>query len=174
LIGDAMTEDSVTASSPRSGRFIAPVWHTVLLVTIFLGITIAGTLFQRHAQSSLGALQQHPNVVPLYLSLIAVEWLLVYGVWAGIRSRGVRLVDLIGGRWHSAKDILIDIALASVVWILWLGIQAGVSRMVPSHAMSVSALLPQNPLEVVLWIATSLSRGILRRGGFPRILSKAV
>ena len=77
-------------------------------------------------------------------------------------------------RRHSAKDILIDIGLAIVVWILWLGIQAGVSRMVPSHAKYVSALLPQNPLEVVLWIATSLSRGILRRGGFPRILSKAV
>ena len=161
-----MTEDSVTASSPRSGGFIAPVWHTVLLVTIFLGITIAGALFQRHAQSSPGALQQHPNVVPLYLSLIAVEWLLVYGVWAGIRSRRVRLVDLIGGRWHSAKDILIDIALAIVVWILWLGIQAGVSRMVPSHAQSVSALLPQNPLEAVLWIATSLSAGFCEEVAF--------
>jgi hypothetical protein len=55
-----MTEDSVTASSPRGGSFVAPVWHTVLLVTIFLGITIAGALFQRHAQSSPGSLQQHP------------------------------------------------------------------------------------------------------------------
>jgi uncharacterized protein len=161
-----MTEDSVTASGPRSRGFIAPVWHTVLLVTIFLGITIAGALFQRHAQSSSGALQQHPNVVPLYLSLIAVEWLLVYGVWAGIHSRGVRLADLIGGRWHSAKDILIDIALAIVVWVLWLGIQAGVSRMVPSHSKSVSALLPQNPLEVVLWIATSLSAGFCEEVAF--------
>ena len=161
-----MAEDSVTASGPRSRGLIAPVWHTVLLVTIFLGITIAGALFQRHAQSSTGALQRHPNVVPLYLSLIAVEWLLVYGVWAGIHSRGVRLVDLIGGRWHSAKDILIHIALAIVVWILWLGIQAGVSRMVPSHAKSVSALLPQNPLEVVLWIATSLSAGFCEEVAF--------
>ena len=161
-----MTEDSVTVSTLRSGSFVAPVWHTALLVTIFLGITIAGALFQRHAQSSSGALQQHPNVVPLYLSLIAVEWLLVYGVWAGIRSRGVRLADLIGGRWHSAKDILIDIALAIVVWILWLGIQAGVSRIVPSHAKSVSALLPQNPLEVVLWIATSLSAGFCEEVAF--------
>ncbi len=161
-----MAEDSVSASGHRSGRLIAPVWHTVLLVAIFLGLTIAGTLFQRHVQSSSGALQQHPNAVPLYLSLIAAEWFLLYGVWAGIRSRGVRLVDLIGGRWHSAKDILIDIALATVAWILWLGIQAGVSRMVPSHASSVSALLPQNPLEVVLWIATSLSAGFCEEVAF--------
>ena len=156
---------SISSPPPRQ-KLIAPIWHTVLLVSIFLGITIAGALFQRHAQSSSGAFQQHPNVVPLYLSLIAVEWLLVYGVWAGIRSRGVRLVDLIGGRWHSAKDVLIDIVLAIVVWILWLGIQAGASRMVPSHAKSVSKLLPQNRLEVVLWIATSLSAGFCEEVAF--------
>jgi len=161
-----MTEGSDPPFGPKRGDLVAPVWHTVLLVSIFLGITIAGALFQRHAQSSSGALQQHPNVVPLYLSLIAVEWLLVYGVWAGIRSRGVRLVDLIGGRWHSAKDILIDIVLAVVVWIFWLGVQAGVSRMIPSHAKSVSTLLPQNTLEVVLWIATSLSAGFCEEVAF--------
>jgi hypothetical protein len=82
-----------------------------------LGVTIAGALFQRHAQSTPGALQQHPNVVPLYVSVIAVEWFLVYGVWAGIKIRGVRLRDLIGGRWKSGRDVLIDIALAIVSWI---------------------------------------------------------
>ena len=138
----------------------------MLLVAIFLGVTIAGAVFQRHSQSTSGALQQHPNVVPLYLSLIAVEWLLVYGVWAGIRIRGVRLVDLIGGRWHSAKNVLIDIVVAIVLWILWLGIQAEVSRLVPSNAKSVSTLLPQSFLEVVLWIATSLSAGFCEEVAF--------
>jgi uncharacterized protein len=161
-----MTEGSDPPFAPKTGGLVAPVWHTLLLVSIFLGITIAGALFQRHAQSSSDALQQHPNVVPFFVSLIAVEWLLVYAVWAGIRSRGVRLVDLIGGSWHSAKDILIDIGLAIIVWILWLGIQAGVSRMVPNHAKYVSALFPQNPLEVVLWIATSLSAGFCEEVAF--------
>lgn len=161
-----MTEGPDAASGPRGGCLIAPLWHTVLLVGIFLGVTIAGALFQRHAQSTSGVLQQHPNVVPLYLSVIAVEWFLVYGVWAGIHIRGVRLVDLIGGRWHSTKDVLIDIVLAIVVWILWIGIQVGVSRMVPSHAKSVSALFPQSLLEVVLWIANSLTAGFCEEVAF--------
>lgn len=161
-----MTEGSDPASRPRSGDLIAPVWHTVLLVSIFLGLTIAGALFQRHAQSTSGVLQQHPKVVPLYLSVIAVEWFLVYGVWAGIHIRGVRLVDLIGGTWPDAKNVLIDIVLAIVVWILWIGIQVGVSRMVPSHAKSVSTLFPQSLLEVVLWIATSLSAGFCEEVAF--------
>lgn len=161
-----MTEGPDAASGLRRGDLIAPLWHTMLLVSIFLGVTIAGALFQRHAQSTSGVLQQHPNVVPLYVSVIAAEWFLVYGVWAGIHIRGVRLVDLIGGRWHSTKDVLIDIVLAIVVWILWIGIQVGVSRMVPSHAKSVSALFPQSLLEVVLWIATSLTAGFCEEVAF--------
>lgn len=158
---------AASISSPTPGqKLIAPVWHTVLLVSIFLAVTIAGALFQRHAQSSPGMLQQHPNVVPLYVSVIAVEWLLVYGVWAGIRRRGVRVRDLVGGRWDSARKILIDIVLAIVVWSLWIGIQVGVSRMVPSHAKSVSALLPQSPIEVVLWIASSLTAGFCEEVAF--------
>ena len=160
-----LTAASIPSPTPGQ-KLIAPVWHTALLVSIFLGVTIAGALFQRHAQSSPGMLQQHPNVVPLYLSVIAVEWFLVYGVWAGIRSRAVRVRDLVGGRWDSARKVLIDIVLAIVVWILWIGIQVGVSRMVPSHAKSVSALLPQNPLEVVLWIATSLTAGFCEEVAF--------
>lgn len=101
-----------------------------------------------------------------YLSVIAVEWFLVYGVWAGIHRRGVRLVDLIGGRWHRTKSILVDIVLAIIVWVLWIGIQAGVSRIVPSHAKSVSPLLPQSTLEVVLWIGTSLSAGFCEEVAF--------
>ena len=158
---------AASISSPTPGRkLIAPVWHTVVLVSIFLGVTIAGALFQRHAQSTPGVLQQHPNVVPLYLSLIVVEWLLVYGVWAGIHIRGVRLRDLIGGRWNSAKEVLIDLILAIVVWILWIGIQVGVSRMIPSHAKSVSALFPQSLLEVVLWIASCLTAGFCEEMAF--------
>jgi membrane protease YdiL (CAAX protease family) len=158
---------TTAASSAAPGqKLIAPLWHTVLLVCIFLGLTVAGALFQRRAQSTPGVLQEHPNVVPLYLSVIAAEWLLVYGVWAGIRKRGLGLRDLVSGRWNSAQQVLIDLVLAVVVWILWIGIQAGVGRLMPSQAKSVSALLPQRLVEVVLWIACSLTAGFCEEVAF--------
>jgi len=160
-----VTAASISSPQPKP-ELIAPVWHTALLVSIFLGITIAGALFQGHAQSTPGALQQHPNVVPLYLSVIAAEWFLVYGVWAGIRSRGLHLSDLIGGRWSSVQTVLIDLVLAGIVWLLWIAIQIGVSRLMPSHAKSVSALFPQTFLEIVLWIATSLTAGFCEEVAF--------
>lgn len=87
-------------------------------------------------------------------------------VWAGICVRGVRLIGLIGGRWPSARDVLGDIGLAVVAWTLWIGIQVGVSHLIPSNAKSVSTLFPQTFLEVVLWIATSLSAGFCEEVAF--------
>src|SRR6266849_1420009 len=154
------------SSTVPGQKLIAPIWHTALLVVIFLGITVAGGLFQRHAQSTPGALQQHPNVVPLYLSVIAVEGLLLYGVWAGIKLHGGRLRDLIGEKWKNPQAVLTDLALAIVVWILWIGIQLGISRMVPSQSRSVSALFPQSFLEVVLWLGCSLAAGFCEEVAF--------
>jgi len=159
-----MLESLNSASAAKRGELIAPVRHTVLLVSIFIAGGIVGAIFQGHAQSPSG--EQRPNVVPLYLSLIAVEWLLVYGIWAGIRTRGLRLTDLIGQRWTRGKGVLIDLAIALMVWILWLGIQLGVSRVVPGNSKSVSVLLPQGGLEVVLWIGTSLSAGFCEEVAF--------
>src|ERR1700758_2592546 len=59
--------------------------------------------FQRHARSEPGMLQQHPRVVPLYVSLMAMEWGLFVWVWrGGLRKTGTKLRELIGGKWASA------------------------------------------------------------------------
>ena len=152
-----MAENLNSASVGTGQNRIAPVRHTVLMTSIFVVIGIAGAISHGHAQSTSG--QQQPNLVPLYLSLIAVEWLMVYGVWAGIRKHGVRLTDLIGQRWRSGKNILVDLVIAAIIWIFWLGIQAGVGRLIPEAANSALALVPHTGLEVALWVVTSLCAG---------------
>jgi hypothetical protein len=155
-----------TIAVPRlesvSPKPVAPWSHTVLFVALFLGMAVGGALFQRHARSEPGMLQQHPHVVPLYLSLIAMEWGLFVYVWrGGLRKTGTKVSELIGGRWASAKDALFDVGLAlglSTIWSLaemawnhWPG--AG-------HAASIQTLLPQRAVEILLWIGVSISAGI--------------
>src|ERR1700739_3656375 len=66
---------------PSNSKLIAPWLHTGLLVALFLGLAIGGAFFQRHARSEPGMLQQHPRVVPLYVSPMAMEWgLFVWGM----------------------------------------------------------------------------------------------
>jgi uncharacterized protein len=159
---------SISAPAP-GGKLIAPAWHTALLGGIFVALGVGGAVFQRHAQATPGALQSHPNVVPLYLSTIGVEWFLVYAVWRGIQSRGLGLGELIGGRWDApqrARKIGVDVVLAVAGWIVWIGIQIGIGRIVPSHAKPVSALFPQSLLEITLWMVSCLTAGFCEEVAF--------
>jgi membrane protease YdiL (CAAX protease family) len=140
---------------------IAPWWHTALLVALFLATAAGGAFFQRHARSEAGILQQHPQVVPLYLSLMAMEWGLFVWVWrGGLRRTGTKLSDLIGGRWESTKDVLLDCGLALGLWAVWTLVEMGWNRWLgPGHAASIQTFLPQRGLEILLWIGVSISAG---------------
>jgi hypothetical protein len=143
---------------PPSPEFIAPLWHTGLLVAIFVGLALGGALFQRHAGVDPGMLQQHSNMVPLYLSLLAMEW----GLFMYVRK--------------GARGVIVDIGLAFAIWGLWSLIQVGWSRWSgPSNAASIQILLPRGTVEAALWIAVSVSAGICEelafRGYFQRQFS---
>lgn len=141
---------------------VAPAWHTALLAALFLGIAISGALFQRQARSAPNMLQTHPNVIPLYLSLIAMEWGLFLYVWkGGLRRTGTKVSEIIGGRWTSAKDVFLDLSLAIGVWAVWMMIQKSWDRLLgPGHAASIQTYLPQRAIEILLWITVSISAGI--------------
>ena len=142
-------------------KLIAPIWHTALLVGLFLVLTVVGALFQRSARAHPGGLQQHPHVAPLYLSLIVMEWALVLYVRKGLRRSGTQLRDLIGGRWNGPKDVARDALLGFGLWALWTASEAVWMRwLAPSHAASIQTLLPKGVVESLQWIALSISAGI--------------
>jgi membrane protease YdiL (CAAX protease family) len=149
---------SVESSTPK---LIAPWWHMALLVALFLGMAVSGAFFQRQARSEPGMLQQHPHVVPLYLSLIVLEWGLFAYVRRGLRRTGMKLSELIGGRWTSSRDVLLDAVLALGLWATWTLVATTWDRWVgPGQAASIHTLLPQRAVETVLWVGVSISAGI--------------
>jgi uncharacterized protein len=141
---------------------VAPAWHTALLAALFLGFAVSGALFQRHSQSAPGMMQAHPNAIPLYLSLIAMEWGLFLYVWkGGLRRTGTKVSEIIGGRWGSAKDVFVDAGLALGIWAVWMLIEKGWDRWLGAgHAASIQTYLPQRAIEIFLWIGVSISAGI--------------
>jgi membrane protease YdiL (CAAX protease family) len=148
--------------------------HTAVLTGVFLALTLGGFLSQRRAGSHGGELLAHRNVLPVYLSLIAAQWGLFYYVWkVGLRRAGVKLRDVVGGRWAKPEDFVLDAALALGLWAIWMIVQAAwVSLAAPAHAASVSSLLPRRPFEIALWIVLSASAGFCEeltfRGYFQR------
>jgi membrane protease YdiL (CAAX protease family) len=166
-----------TASlDPAPPQPVAPWRHTVLLAALFLGLALAGAVFQRQSAAGHGAPQGHPPVAPLYLSLIALEWGLFVYVRKGVRRSGTTTSELIGGRWASAKDVLVDVALALALWSVWRGLDAALARWLgPAAAAVVQPFLPRGAVEILLWVVLSISAGICEelvfRGYFQRQLA---
>jgi uncharacterized protein len=77
------------------------------------------------------------------------------------RQTGVSLLELVGGRWASARDVVTDLSLALAIWALWALIMLiWDSCSGPTHAASIQTLLPPGDVEKALWIAVSASAGI--------------
>jgi len=157
-------------SHPVQRSLIAPAWHTVVFVAIFLGISVCGGFFQH-------AVKQHPQVVvssgnalTSYISVLVSEWLLVLYVRMGVYKRGVRLRDLIGGRWATPKDVLKDVALGAGLWVLWIGLTN--PHVLGGGTNSAQGLLPQGTFQKLIWIPLALSAGFCEELAFRGYLQK--
>ena len=149
-------------------KLIAPLWHTGVLVGFFMALAGYGAYLQLKAGSGPELVETHPSTLPLYLSLIVAEWGLLRFVSVGvIKGSGMRLRDMIGGRWSRWNDVLRDIAIAGGVWALWTGVEVlANSRLGPDTAKGINTLLPQGPLETTVWIALSLTAGFCEEAIF--------
>jgi membrane protease YdiL (CAAX protease family) len=174
-ISQVSGESTMTAGAEHTPRstsrpLIAPTWHMIVFIAIFVGLSIVGGFFQHAAK-------QHPHpVVPSsspvlgYISVIVSEWLLVLYVRMGIEKRGVRLRDLVGGRWATPKDVIKDFALGAALWALWILLQN--SHLLGGGTNAAQGLLPKGILESLVWIPLALSAGFCEELAFRGYLQK--
>src|SRR4051812_5072093 len=96
---------------PQSSRFIAPWWHTVILVIFLLGFSALGSSGHPGLDHSLR--------MKLYISTIVMEWLMVLFIMWGVQRGGTTtLAELVGGKWNTPEDFLLDIAVAFGFWMV--------------------------------------------------------
>ena len=114
---------------------------------------------------------------------IGFEFFLLFLVWFGIAQKGVKLRDLIGGRWATVEDFLLDFAMAVGFVMATLLMLFGVSSLLgmrnPSQIGEVKRLAnmlgPQSGASMAMFIAVSCVAGlveeILFRGYLQRQIS---
>lgn len=71
-----MASDADESINETSRRLVAPWWHTWLLLLILLAVTLFGMWSQYRNSSDLAIAASHSGIVPLYVSLILMEWAL--------------------------------------------------------------------------------------------------
>lgn len=164
------TADTNLDLCPSSRRLIAPAWHTILFIAIFLGISVAGGFFQHAVKQHPQATVPSSNAVSGYLSVVVFEWLLVLFVRMGVHKRGGRVRDLVGGRWSTPQAVMRDLALGAGLWAVWMGLMN--AHILGTGTNAAQGLLPQGMLESLTWIPVALSAGFCEEVAFRGYLQK--
>jgi uncharacterized protein len=155
--------DTVAPPERLATSAVAPWWHTALIVVLVVGASLLNS--QPGRVSGLAA--RHTQ---RYLSGIAVEWLLFFLVWWGLRMKRVGLAPVLGFRrgLHAWGE---DLAAAGVFWIIALMVLACVGILAQllhlgAPQKALAAMAPRNFQEMLLWIALSCTAGFVEEFAF--------
>ena len=142
--------------SPGSSESaLAPAWHTIAVLLVLLGVSLAGGRVQ------LPAILGSHGRIARYLLAMFVEWATVAFIWWGLSRRGVRLSALIGGSWARPVHILRDLGIGiAFVVIFGFGVTQALSYLLKAvQPPALRAMMPHTPLEMVLWVLLSMTGG---------------
>jgi uncharacterized protein len=140
------------ASRPEA---IAPVWHTVIVLAALFGMSLLGAL-----KGNMPGIGQHGRI-PGYCLVMVIEWALVAFIWYALRRRGVRMSDLIAGRWERPRQIFRDLGIA-VAFVLvcgmgLLGALGYVLKAAPDAALR--NLFPHGAAEIGVYLMLTATAG---------------
>ena len=151
--------------APDKAGLIAPIWHTLLISALILGNSFLGS-------SKLDAVHGSGARILLYGGTFVTQLMLILLVWFGIRTRGVRMRDLIGGRWKTVEAFLLDVALAVgfliVADLLLVGVRVALGT-IDLHNMAktkddtlrmLGPIAPHTYLEAGLFVLLSVCAGL--------------
>jgi hypothetical protein len=122
LNGPQAVEQSV-----RRPRVVAPLWHTVIMLTILL----APGSFWLPLGRLMSARDRAGFRIPFYAWLLAFQWIVFLILLSGLMLRKTRVRDLIGVHWHSWQDFFRDTKLG--IKVMLLNILAAVLMVMLSH-----------------------------------------
>ena len=154
-------------------------WHylyTFALVAMMIFMSFAGA----KQQAQFAARRGH---FVFYALTIGTELVLLGLTYLGIRFSRMTLRDVIGGRWDTMEDFLLDVAVAFGFWIVSFGVLIGLgyamhlarTGAIDEGKKTIELLAPHGGLELLVWICMSVVAGfveeIVFRGYFQRQFS---
>ena len=150
-------EQIVEAQGPQP---VASWRHSLVFMGIVAAVVAAGYAAQQRQVAGGGLAESHAHVIPVYVSAIVLDWLLVLFAWRGVRARGGTFGSLIRGRWANGRDVLRDVAIAGLFWGVMLVAERGMDGLLGhGHEKSLDILLPRAAIEVAVWIVTCATAG---------------
>lgn len=153
-------------ATPTQQSPIAPIWHTILVVAVLVTFSFLGASPQKEVSSG-----PYARFI-VYGGTFLFELIIVLVIWFGIRSRGVSMRELIGGRWTTVESFLLDIALAVGFLIasnlILIPIRMALGTLDLHHANKqleetkrmLGHLIPRSKIEAAFFIVLSTAAGL--------------
>jgi membrane protease YdiL (CAAX protease family) len=159
-------EETVPNQKPG---LIAPLWHTALLVFLYLILPVITLLRSHHADAP-----QHFHSTE-YLSLIyfaglLVQWGIFGLVYAGLFNRETQFTALIGKHWNHSRDVIRDVALGIGAVVLIFAAALLLSFLLGRLEKPVPEVLPKTAVQFYFFFLLVVSGGyaeeVIFRGYF--------
>ena len=164
----AASEPQAIPISPTQSQagLIAPLWHTIVIVGLIL-LNSYGGLFGR-MPAGVGA----SGKLSIYGFTFVMQLVLVLFIWWGIRSRGLKMRELIGGRWSKPEDFLLDFGIAIGFWVVSTLLRSAIAiglHLIDIHhpeaqvnqmKRALAPVIPQSGRELALFLVLVVFAGL--------------
>jgi membrane protease YdiL (CAAX protease family) len=167
---------------PPARQLLAPAWHTVVLVALMLLNSFLTASYMSRAVSHAASSNPHRLRMLQYGATILFELFLLFLVWIGLRLKRTKIRELIGGKWNTPEDFLLEIAIAVGFWVasafvlFGLGYLLGLTH--PSQVNDIKerlgGLMPQTSAELALWVCLSMTAGFVEEIIFRGYLQRQI
>lgn len=165
----------MTDNSPQSStdKLVAPLWHTGLILLIFLTLMLLGFYSQRNSMTDAPSASQGGKVF-LYLSIIALQYGLLRLIIGGLRRKGFSLGNIIGAKGNDLRAIGFDFAIAIIFWVICTGALELIKMWLGGFDNHAGGLLPNGIVENLLWIVVSIAAGFVEEVCYRGYLQKQI
>ena len=133
----------------------APWWHVAVVVLALGAVSLAGAYQHGLPRVPLPGFSARLSG---YLTIFALEWLIVLFIWRSSHQRGQALGVLIGGRWPNAAAIAQDFAFAVGFLVVGIPLTSALAHMLPTPGGLV-VTLPATSLEAAAWVVLGATAG---------------
>jgi uncharacterized protein len=150
-----MASSAAVAIADNAMDPVAPWWHTILVLLIIGGCSLAS--FYEHGLPNAN-LPGMSTRLSGYLTVLVEEWVLVLLVWLALKRRGLSFATLVVGRWRSLKDFFRDLGLG--IGLIAVVVPIGtvlVYLLGAQNDRTAATLTPRTILELVVFLALSWS-----------------
>jgi membrane protease YdiL (CAAX protease family) len=145
-------ESVVSAEQP-----IAPWWHTMLVLLPLMAGSVASAYQHGLPNAHIPGFSVKLSG---YITVLVEEWFVVLLIWLAMRSRGMTLKSLIGGRWDSAGSFLKDVGLSLAFLVVAIPLIGTLAHFVgASKNISQAEITPKTVGQLAMWVMLAVTGG---------------